>query len=136
MKVRCINDDWSDVPIGSVAHAVLTVGDPMPVKGEIYEVIGTSWVEKEKVAYELAEFDYSNYPGGRLLFKKERFEIVDDSFVPNAVRNIAGMGETLVREERMYISFNFDLPKPKRIPRKKKKLNKKFIRIQTFTHNG
>lgn len=135
MKVKCINDDWSTVQKGSVGDLVLKVGDPMPVKGNEYEVIGHGHYEGQEDSYELAGLDYSNYPGGRMLFKKSRFEIVDDTFIPNMV-----LGEehglyagTPAREMNMYMSFSFPAAKIGKMPRKKKKAFKKYG--MTFTHS-
>jgi hypothetical protein len=85
MKVRCVNDDFSNVVKGGVASLVLMVGDDMPVNGKVYEVVGYAMDGSTVKAYELAELDYSNYPGGKLLFKASRFEIIDETFVPNTV---------------------------------------------------
>lgn len=116
MKVKLINDDWSNVSENSVAYLVLKVGDPMPIRGEEYEVIGSS-----KEGYELAEFDYSNYPSGRLLFKKERFIITDDSFVPNCVYDGSS-----ARKLNFYLSIDYPISSFGKMPRKKKKMLKKY----------
>lgn len=122
MKVKCINDDWSNVLPNTIAAYVLKVGDPMPEKGKEYEVIGVS-----EAGYELGGLDFSAYPGGRMLFKKERFEISDDTFVPNAVYN-----GTPVRMVNMYFSLSFPKSAMGKMPRKMKKRFKKHGFL--FTH--
>lgn len=122
MIVKLIDGDFSNPPKNSILEAVLKVGDPLPEEGKEYEVIGSS-----ALGYELAGFDYSAYPGGIMLFKKERFEIVDDTFVPNAIHD----GQ-LVREERLYLSFSMPSEFITKLPRKKKKMIKKYGQFFTY----
>lgn len=130
MIVRCIDDDWSTVPEGSVHRAVLAVGDPMPEKGKEYKVKGYVHVERELVGYELEGLDYSNYPGGTLLFKKERFEKVRDSYELNHYDPDFGACELTT----MYCTMSFPNLKIGKMPRKKKKHFKKYG--MRFIHKG
>lgn len=128
MKVRCINDDFSNVSPESVGGLVKKVGDPLPVKGQEYDVIGYFHGENDVRAYELDGLDYSNYPGGRLFFLDHRFEVIEDSFTPNHILEDG----TMVERVNMYCTFTFDTVPPKRLPRKlKKKMQKQ--RRQAFT---
>ena len=91
MKVKCINGDFSNSNCKAVRN-ILLVGDDhlLPKEGEVYEVIGyANWeiypgLDGSVHAYELDLPDHSHY-GSRIVFLKDRFEIFDETFVPNAV---------------------------------------------------
>lgn len=124
MKVKLINDDWSNVNPDSVLGKILLVGDPLPVKGQEYTVSGFIYHDVNGVkldGYILEEFDYeSTY--GILGFLSSRFEVITDSpFVPNTVTESGD----LARSYTCYASISLPLYKEPRLPRKLKKRLKK-----------
>lgn len=97
MIVKCINDkfDFSKSDAKFIKNMIL-VGDLelyLPKNGCEYEVIGSWFSENEIKGYLLKEFDCSIY-GGNLYFSKERFEIIDDSFIPNDIHPTFGLCRT------------------------------------------
>jgi hypothetical protein len=84
MKVICIDDDFTKTD-SEVVKNILKVGDDelLPKKGEIYEVLGYASFLGGIEAY-IIDIPSSEAYGKRLCFKKERFEIYDDTFVPNS----------------------------------------------------
>lgn len=114
MKVKCINGDFSNTNCEAVEN-ILLVGDDdlLPKEGLVYEVIGYGHWEDSPGhngpadAYELDLPDHSHY-GVRILFNKDRFEIVDETFVPNAVCDRDPFKGELVRKVNVYMELSYE----------------------------
>lgn len=100
LKVRCINDNWESLPDDSFVRKVLLVGDELPVKGKEYVVKGRSFTGG-KSGYELDGLGYRAY-GVIGTFNSERFEVVNNKFVPNHICEVTGM---LAEAIPYYIEF-------------------------------
>ena len=115
MKVLCINGDFSNTTCEAVKN-ILKVGDThlLPQEGEIYKVIGyASWHnhpdKKESTgSYELELPDHSQY-GIQLVFNKNRFVVVDNTFTPNHIVQEGDWQGELVEIINMYTSVSFKL---------------------------
>lgn len=108
MKVICIDDDFTNSD-NEFIKKILLVGDDgiFPKKGEVYEVIGYGHFIDGHEAYELDGLEDSDSYGVKLFFKKERFEVFDDTFVPN---HFDKEHNVLCRKVNMYMEMKFDLP--------------------------
>jgi len=114
MKVKCINGDFRNSNCEAV-RKILLVGDDdlLPKEGEVYEVIGYACWESYPGfdgpvhAYELDLPDHSHY-GARIVFLKDRFEIFDETFVPNAVCDKEPFKGDLVRKINFFVSMDFE----------------------------
>lgn len=108
MIVKCIKPyDFNREGIHNSIKNIILVGDDF-LLGEVgkeYEVIGSGNLNG-KPCYELEGIDASNY-GIKLLHEKDRFEIIDDSFVPNAYMK-EGYIEGAVRTHNFYFKGNWD----------------------------
>ncbi len=111
MKVICIDDDFTKCKIEAVKN-ILKVGDNgcLPQKGQVYEVIGyVYWDEyderKNVWAYILDGLESTESYGVKLSFNKKRFEVYDNTFVPN---HISADGN-IVRKVTMHCNFNIDV---------------------------
>lgn len=107
MKVRFIDDDYSKVE-GQKFKNILLVGDDalLPKLGEVYEVVGYANIEGVNY-YELAGLESpENYEISVIVFNVDRFEIVDETFVPNHIEEDG----SLVRKSTFYVNFELDKP--------------------------
>lgn len=85
MTVECIEDfDWDSYEYDLI-KAIRTVGDELPAKGGVYEVIGFALSDNGYEGYELEGFQFEAYSHfkSRLVFNKKKFKVIDDSFKPN-----------------------------------------------------
>jgi len=118
VKVICINGDFSETD-SDVVKNILKVGDDelLPKEGQIYEVIGyASFLKdgKEIKAY-ILDLPSSEAYGTRLCFKRERFEIYDDTFVPNSYDKKM---DCRVRIIELYMEMEFESEENKQEPKK------------------
>lgn len=93
MRVRCIDDHYSEEDKGDLISAILKVGDDhlLVKKGQQYNVIGFAHFTNGNRCYELEEINTLEYGyDKKLVFKDHRFEIVDTPFEPNAVDKSSG----------------------------------------------
>lgn len=111
MKVICIDDDFTKCT-SEVVKNILIVGDDgcLPKKGGIYEVIGYAYWDKYEGlsnvhAYLLDGLDSTHSYGSMLAFISTRFEVYDDTFIPN---HITDKGE-LVRTLEIYCHINIQM---------------------------
>lgn len=108
MIVECINDDFTINP-SEVVKNMLLVGDDglFPKKGQRYEVIGYADIPDENgdmvSCYQIDGVESSENYGVTLVFKKERFKIVDETFVPNHFHEIYG----LCRQINLFMTIRF-----------------------------
>ena len=86
MKVKLIDDDFSNCPEDHVLYKVMLVGDEIPEINKIYTVKTICHFKNGILAYELEELDYSAYPNG-IAFNSERFEVISNEYVVNAWSN-------------------------------------------------
>lgn len=109
MIVECIDDDFTVNPSEYVKN-ILTVGDDglLPKKGQRYEVIGYGDIaDVDGVitpCYQIDGVESSENYGCLLLFKRDRFKIVDDTFIPNHFNDQFG----LCRQVNFFV--NISLP--------------------------
>ena len=103
LKVRCINDNWENLPDDSFVRKVLLVGDELPVKGREYIVKGHSFI-RGKFGYELEDLDYRPY-GVVGTFSVDRFEVVSSKFTPNHICEVTGL---LAETKPYYIEIDLD----------------------------
>lgn len=105
MKVICIDDDFSKSD-SEVVKNILIVGDDelLPKKNQVYEVLGHATFLKDgkQVKAYILDIPSSEAYGKRLCFKKERFEVYDDTFIPNSYNKELGKP---VRVEECYIEL-------------------------------
>lgn len=78
-KVKCINDKFEIDKYKGALKAILTVGERLPVKDEVYTVLSEYYS-----GYLLEGFDYSSY-NVSVFFLADRFEVVEHKFTPNNV---------------------------------------------------
>ena len=108
MKVKCITTDYSKVTNEAIQN-ILKVGDDslLPTLGEVYEVIGNAYINGEKY-YKIDQLESPEaygIPG--IWFNSNRFEIVDNTFVNNAIDEYGN----LCRKENFYIELTLLNPK-------------------------
>jgi hypothetical protein len=110
MLVKCINDEITSLTPDNVINNIIMVGDEdfyLPKVGETYTVIGFGEIEDERgekiACYELGELmDASEIYGFKILFREDRFVIVNQDFVPNNIHN--GL---LVEEMKLYMDLKY-----------------------------
>lgn len=115
MKVICVDDDFSKSD-SDVVKKILIVGDDelLPKKGQVYEVLGyASFLKdgKDVKAY-ILDIPSSEAYGKRLCFLRERFEIYDDTFVPNSYNKELDMP---MRVEEYYIQLQLKIDDKKNL---------------------